>query len=63
MAWRPVHILVFFSEWLECCVTGMGGLCMYSEEINKESTINEDESSSLVRKEDCYLELTTDQVK
>jgi len=54
----------FFSEWLECCVTGMDGLCMYSEEINKESTINEeDESSSLVQKEDCYLEFTTDKVK
>jgi len=64
LTWRPVHILVFFNEWLECCVIGMDGLCMYSEKINKESNINEeDESSSLVRKEDCYLEFTTDQVK
>jgi len=37
---------------------------MYSEKIKKESTINEKhESSSLVWKEDCYLEFTTDKVK
>ena len=54
----------FFIEWLECSVTGMDDLSKYSEEINKESTVNEeDESSFLVRKEDCYLEFTTDQVK
>jgi len=42
----------------------MDDLSKYSEEINKESTVNEeDESSFLVRKEDCYLEFTTDQVK
>jgi len=64
MAWRPVHILFFFNKWLECYVTGMDNMYMYSKEINKKSTINEeDESSSLVRKEDCYLEFTTDKVK
>jgi len=42
----------------------MNSLCMYSKEMNKVSTINEEhESSSLVLEEDCNLEFTTDKVK
>jgi len=60
MGWRSVHILVFALVVGMC----MDSRCMYSEEINKMSIINEEhESSSLVRKEDCNLEFTTDKVK
>jgi len=41
---------------LECYVTDMDSLCIYSEEVNKVS-------DSLVRKEDCILDFTIDKVK
>jgi len=59
---RPVHNLdfcfffYFFDELLECYVTDMDSLCIYSEEVNKVS-------DSLVREEDCIPDFTTDKVK
>ena len=46
----------FFDELLECYVTDMDGLCIYSEEVNKAS-------DSLGREEDCILDFTTNKVK
>jgi len=49
---------------LECYVTDIDSLYINSEEVNKVSYINDEhENGSLVRKEDCILDFTTDKVK
>ena len=46
------------------CYRDMDNLCIYSEEVNKMSDINDEhESGFLVREEDCILDFTTDKVK
>ena len=55
---------IFCDELLECYVTYMNSLCIYSEKVNKVSDINhEHETGFLVREEDCILNFTTDEVK
>jgi len=52
-----------FYELLECYVTDMDSLCIYSDKVNKVSDINDEhESGSFAREEDCILDFTTDKV-